>query len=215
MDQNQSAKRTPLVHTIYDFVELFIIALCIVFITFSFAVRFCRVSGPSMENTLYNGEMLLISDLFYTPTAGDVIVFHQTSSGQYNELIVKRIIATEGQFVKVERDAVYVSDDSVFDESDRLDESLYAYMDLGYMLDYYGTQGNVVAVPEGHLFVMGDNRNHSARVALLRSTMRGFSAQRRLISGLRELYGMRASKISITMSTCFKFSVIRRLVFAI
>ena len=73
MDQNQSAKRTPLVHTIYDFVELFIIALCIVFITFSFAVRFCRVSGPSMENTLYNGEMLLISDLFYTPTAGDVI----------------------------------------------------------------------------------------------------------------------------------------------
>ena len=162
MDQNQSANRPPLIHTIYDFIELFVIALCIVFITFSFAVRFCRVSGPSMENTLYDGEMLLVSDLFYTPAAGDVIVFHQTSDGRYNELIVKRIIATEGQFVKVERDAVYVSDDAAFDESERLDESLYAYMDIGYMLDFYGTQGNVVSVPEGHLFVMGDNRNHSA-----------------------------------------------------
>ena len=162
--EKQSDKKTPLIHSVYDFLELLVISICIVFIIFTFSVRLCRVNGPSMENTLYNGEMLLTSDLFYTPTAGDVIVFHQTSevNPKYNELIVKRIIATEGQFVKVVSDGVYVSDDDIFDESDRLDESQYAYMDIGYMLNYYSALDKVFEVPEGCLFVMGDNRNHSA-----------------------------------------------------
>ena len=162
--EKQSDKKTPLIHSVYDFLELLVISICIVFIIFTFSVRLCRVNGPSMENTLYNGEMLLTSDLFYTPTAGDVIVFHQTSevNPKYNELIVKRIIATEGQFVRVVSNGVYVSDDDIFDESDRLDESQYAYMDIGYMLNYYSALDKVFEVPEGCLFVMGDNRNHSA-----------------------------------------------------
>lgn len=162
--EKQSDKKTPLIHSVYDFLELLVISICIVFIIFTFSVRLCRVNGPSMENTLYNGEMLLTSDLFYSPTAGDVIVFHQTSevNPKYNELIVKRIIATEGQFVKVVSNGVYVSDDDIFDESDRLDESQYAYMDIGYMLNYYSALDKVFEVPEGCLFVMGDNRNHSA-----------------------------------------------------
>ena len=162
--EKQSDKKTPLIHSVYDFLELLVISICIVFIIFTFSVRLCRVNGPSMENTLYSGEMLLTSDLFYTPTAGDVIVFHQTSevNPKYNELIVKRIIATEGQFVRVVSNGVYVSDDDIFDESDRLDESQYAYMDIGYMLNYYSALDKVFEVPEGCLFVMGDNRNHSA-----------------------------------------------------
>lgn len=182
MEQNQAAgqSRSKLIHTVYDFVELFVIALCIVFVVFSFVARFCRVSGPSMENTLYDGEMLLVSDLFYTPDAGDVIVFHQTSE-QYanlNELIVKRVIATEGQYVKVERDSVYVSDDASFEESERLDENAYVHMDIGYMLDHFGVQGKVFTVPEGHLFVMGDNRNHSSDS---RDPAIGFVDQRRVV----------------------------------
>lgn len=182
MDQNQVPKETgtPFIRAVYDFLELFMIAICIVFVIFSFAVRLCRVSGPSMENTLYDGEMLLVSDLFYQPTEGDVIVFHQTSNklSNYNELIVKRIIATEGQFVKVERDAVYVSDDAEFEESERLDESEYAHMDLGYMLDYFGVQGKTLEVPEGHVFVMGDNRNHSSDS---RDPQIGFVDTRRIV----------------------------------
>ncbi len=157
-------KKTPLLHTVYDFLELFVLAVCIVFIVFTFAVRLCRVNGPSMQNTLYDGEMLLISDLFYAPKAGDIIVFHQTGGedSRYNELIVKRVIATEGQFVKVVEDGVYVSEDDSFDEHERLDETDYAYMDIGYMLNYYSALDKVFEVPEGCLFVMGDNRNHSA-----------------------------------------------------
>jgi len=173
-------KKVPFIHSVYDFLELFIIAICIVFVIFSFAVRLCRVSGPSMENTLYNGEMLLTSDLFYTPEAGDVIVFHQTHDtiSRYNELIVKRVIATEGQFVKVVNDGVYVSDDDTFEESERLDESSYAYMDIGVMLNYYNALDKVFEVPENTLFVMGDNRNHSADS---RDPQIGFVDERRVV----------------------------------
>ena len=162
--ERQNDQKTPLIRTVYDFVELFVISICIVFVIFSFAFRLCRVNGPSMEQTLYNGEMLLVSDLFYEPAQGDVVVFHQTSgaNARYNELIVKRVIAVEGQFVKVVRDGVYVSDDAVFEESDRIDELSYAYMDVGYMLNYYNALDKVFEVPENCLFVMGDNRNHSA-----------------------------------------------------
>ena len=162
--ERQSGKKTPLIHSVYDFVELFVIAICIVFVIFTFAIRLCRVNGPSMETTLYDSEMLLISDLFYTPEQGDIIVFHQTSdtNSRYNELIVKRVIATQGQFVKVVSDGVYVSDDDTFDEDERLDESTYAYMDVGYMLNYYNALDQTFEVPEGCLFVLGDNRNHSA-----------------------------------------------------
>lgn len=163
MPSQQNSEKTPFIRSVYDFVELFVIALCIVFVIFSFAVRLCRVSGPSMERTLYNGEMLLVTDLFYTPKQGDVVVFHQTDSSPsgYNELIVKRVIATEGQFVMLTEDSVYVSDDNTFDDSERIEEP-YAYMDIGYMLNYYSAQGKTFEVPENCLFVLGDNRNHSA-----------------------------------------------------
>ena len=162
--ERQGDKKTPLIHSVYDFVELFVIAICIVFVIFTFAVRLCRVNGPSMENTLYDGEMLLISDLFYEPEQGDIVVFHPTSetNDRYNELIVKRVIASEGQFVKVVRDGVYVSDDDTFEADERLDESTYAYMDIGYMLNYYNAFEKIFEVPENCLFVLGDNRNHSA-----------------------------------------------------
>ena len=55
-----------------------------------------------------------------------------------------------------------VSDDDTFDEDERLDESTYAYMDVGYMLNYYNALDQTFEVPEGCLFVLGDNRNHSA-----------------------------------------------------
>ena len=162
--ETKTEKKAPFFRSIYDFVELFIIAVCIVFLIFSFALRLCLVNGPSMERTLYNGESLLISDLFYTPEQGDVVVFHQTSetNAHYNELIVKRVIATEGQFVKVVKDGVYVSEDNNFEEDERIDESGYAYMDVGYMLDYYNALDKTFEVPEGCIFVLGDNRNHSA-----------------------------------------------------
>ena len=153
--ENQKTKKEPLIHSIYDFLELFVIAVCIVFVIFSFTLRLCLVDGRSMEKTLSNGERLLTTNFFYTPTAGDIIVFHQTNENipDHNKLFVKRIIATEGQFVKVTSNGVYVSDDAIFEESDRLDESQYAYLDSGIIEDNFHNLGEVFEAGRTHFRV--------------------------------------------------------------
>lgn len=150
-----------------EYLEMFVFAVVFVIVVMTFGFRLCQVDGPSMNQTLSHGERLLISDLFYTPKAGDIIVFHQSGSDvdYYNKPIVKRVIATEGQYVKIDyaARAVYVSDDDVFEQDEILNESAYAYYDTGVFKEtLYGTQSAVFHVPEGRLFVMGDNRNNSA-----------------------------------------------------
>lgn len=162
---NDTEKKQGFLHTVYDFAEMLVVAIVIVFLLFMTAVRPCRVDGASMNNTLEHGEMLLISDLFYTPKQGDIVVFHQTSEEnlRFNEPIVKRVIAVGGQFVKIDTalGKVYVSDDNIFSEDEVLKEE-YIYLDKGYWEDYYGISGKVTEVPVGSVFVMGDNRNNSA-----------------------------------------------------
>ena len=115
----------------FDYIEMFVFAVVAVILFLSFACRICVVSGPSMNKTLLDGERLLVSDFFYTPKQGDIVVFHQTNEvyDQFNEPIVKRVIATGGQFVKIDYAAakVYVSEDQTFEEGEVLDESTYAY----------------------------------------------------------------------------------------
>ncbi len=139
-----------------DYIEIFVFALCFVILLFSFAFRLCTVDGSSMENTLYEGESLLVSDLFYTPQSGDVIVFHQT--GTLNEPVVKRVIATEGETVRLEyaSDHMTVTITHTNGDVSVLEEPYVKYD--GYPLY---VQPSTVTVPEGKLFVMGDNRNES------------------------------------------------------
>ncbi len=150
---------------LFDSVELIVFTVVAVFLMLTFALRVCEVSGPSMEKSFFNGEKLLVSNLFYEPEVGDVIVFHQTSdlSDTFNEPIIKRVIATGGQYVKIDytADKVYVSNDVQFTEDEVLDESAYIYLSNGIWKEY-GSAPEVFAVPEGYLFVMGDNRNVSA-----------------------------------------------------
>ena len=179
MKQNQTERepRYPFILSVCDFFEILLVSLLVVLLVFSFFARLSVVSGDSMERTLSSGDRVITSNLFYKPTAGDIIVFQQTGS-VYNELLIKRIIATEGQFVLIEADGVYVSPDREFDEDERLDESEYAYMDVGYMENNYGVIGKVFEVPEGHVFVLGDNRNNSSDS---RNHAIGFVDERRII----------------------------------
>lgn len=158
-----AANQKSFVSELLDYVEIFIFSACAVLIIFSFFLRICRVDGPSMNQTLTHGEILITTNIAYEPQQRDIIVFHQTNEqrDRYNEPIVKRVIATAGQYVKIdfEKALVYVSNDAVFEETDILNEQDYIYLDIGK----WKMSGTLETyVPQGKIFVMGDNRNNSA-----------------------------------------------------
>lgn len=148
-------KSVRIIQNIFETLLFAVIGVMIVYLIF---FRVCTVNGSSMMGTLVHGQRLVISNLFYEPGEGDIIVFHKT--GSLNEPLVKRVIATGGKWVKIDFDngLLYVSEDDVFDENDLVDESGYVYLEGG---SYRMTGVQTYHVPEGYLFVMGDNRNNS------------------------------------------------------
>ena len=119
---------------------------------FTFVVRIIVVSGESMENTLFAGDLILVWSLDYTPKQGDIVVLTQESYQE--DSIVKRVIAVEGQWVDIDYSSGAVFVDNVPLEEDYIKEPM--------LIPSYGEGVNHQKVPEGCIFVMGDNRNHSA-----------------------------------------------------
>ena len=85
----------------YDWIQSLMAALIVCVCIFIFLVRVIDVSGSSMNPTLYNGDKMLVSDLFYKPKAGDVVVF-RSDTYDPNKALVKRIIATGGQEINID-----------------------------------------------------------------------------------------------------------------
>ena len=148
---------------VFDFLEMLIIAACAIMLIFSFVARLSTVDGASMIGTLEHGDKLIVSDLFYTPDQGDIVIFHDLDNAVFDTAIVKRIIAVGGQTVKLTytpQDNLNVLTITVDDVP--LDEP-YRYYDASAERElkyrYEGTHTYVV--PEGCVFVMGDNTYNS------------------------------------------------------
>ena len=140
-------------------------AIVTIVLLFAFVCGVFRVDGTSMFPTLVNDEYMLISRLFYTPKAGDIVVFSKMDGHFINHEtgrespLVKRVIGAPGDSVKIDytENAIYVN-------GEKLDE---AYLAPGLVMNppfYPGYQSPEVVeltVSPGCVFVCGDNRNAS------------------------------------------------------
>ena len=134
---------------VYDWIQCIIFALVFCVLLFVFAVRMVNVVGHSMVPTLEQSDKVVISNLFYHPKQGDIVVLRKRTLME--EPIVKRIIATEGQTVDIDFD-----DGVVYVDGKALDEP-YVNEPVHDRENFEGK----ITVPEGCVFVMGVNRTAS------------------------------------------------------
>ena len=143
---------------LYFWTQALAVALVFLVLTFTFVGRVIRVVGSSMVPTLHANDLMLLQSVGYEPKQGDVVVLRKPGfppPPQGEAPVVKRVIATAGQHV-----VVSYADQCVYVDGEKLDEPYINEV----MRDPLSSELTVldVVVPEGSIYVMGDNRNHSS-----------------------------------------------------
>lgn len=134
-----------------DWAETLVLYCFIALLLLTFVVKLVIVDGNSMNPGLEDGQKLITANFFYKPKYGDIVIF-QNPDAKLNKTLVKRVIATEGQTVAIDFEKGEVKvDGKVLDEP-------YIKELTKERENFYADQ---VTVPEGCVFVMGDNRNKS------------------------------------------------------
>ena len=153
-DASGGKEKETLEGTLYCWAQALVTAVVGVVLLFTFGVRLISVNGPSMQDTLYTGdELLILNAAFCDFKAGDVVVINDYNAEEpLNETLVKRIVAVRGQTVDVD-----VASGTVYVDGQELDEPYIkepTYTSAGTQFP--------LTLAEDEVFVMGDNRNHSS-----------------------------------------------------
>ena len=139
----EDADRPDAVTSLYEWIEAAVFSLVVVVLVFTFLFRIVGVDGRSMQTTLMNRDLLILSVLPYTPERGDIVVINRYTK----EPLVKRIIAVENDTLSIDEES-----HKVILNGEVLAES---YIQVP---TYPEGLNGTVTVPEGKVFVMGDNR---------------------------------------------------------
>ncbi len=145
------AKNDGAMSGFYDWIRCILFAISIVIVCLIFLFRLVDVEGSSMDTTLETNDKVIVTNLFYTPHNNDIVVISHGAS--YDKPIIKRVIATAGQTLKLdyEHDRIIV-DGAVIPEP---------YVNGSTFGGVYADYEIPEVIPEGKIFVMGDNRKVS------------------------------------------------------
>ena len=147
-EENTKKKK---VKEVLEYAESLTVVFAVMLLIFTFIARPATVDGESMLPTLCSGERLVISNLFYEPAPGDIVVLCGEADREEGRNLIKRIIAVGGQTIDIDFETGEVTvDGEVLDEPYILERT---HLDEGTEFP--------LTVPEGEVFVMGDNRNGS------------------------------------------------------
>lgn len=132
-----------------EWLDSIILAVAVLSLVFTFAARAIRVDGHSMDPTLHDQQLLIINSLPYQPSHGDIVVIDAYTP--HGQTLIKRVIGVAGDTIDID-----FTTGTVYRNGEALDEPYtaeptYTRLDMTFP----------VTVPEGTIFVMGDNRNNS------------------------------------------------------
>ncbi len=159
MAKKKTENKVSFAAELFEWIEMVILSACVVLLIFTFVGRPASVDGRSMENTLHHKELLIISDLFYKPEHGDIVVFQKINSS-HPAPVVKRVIATEGETIDYDFVTGQATVTDINGNVKVLDEGDYIKPEITEA--YKSTPMDFpITLEKGELFVMGDNRNNS------------------------------------------------------
>ena len=130
-----------------DWIISIVVAVVLAFLIRQFIVELYIVDGPSMRPTLQSQERLVVNKFIYSmrsPEKGEILVFKYPRDQSRD--FIKRVIATEGDTIEIKDGRVYVNDQMLSED---------------YILEKTRSEYPKATVPQGTVFVMGDNRNNS------------------------------------------------------
>ncbi len=151
-DENEINK---VVFSVFNILELLLQAFIIVMIIPTLFLRSLTVSGDSMQNTLKDKDnIIFVSNILRKPKVKDIVYLNTYDI--FKQIIVKRIIAVGGQTIDIKKNGEFCD---VYVDGKKLNEE---YIKEKISADKIGSLQYPLTIPEGYVFVMGDNRNNSA-----------------------------------------------------